>query len=156
VLAEEGGSVTSASTRPGRTIQKEIVIAAAPEHVYRALLEPEQLQRWFAAEVTLEARIGGRFRYHWGSGEHVDGVIVDLVPARLLVMDWDEGEGKGDTRVTIELIPDGDGTRLLLTNSGFGTGDDWDALYDGVDSGWNALLTALNAWLVDGVANPTR
>jgi uncharacterized protein YndB with AHSA1/START domain len=146
--------VTTARMLPGRAIRKEVFIAAAPEHVYRAFLEPEQLQRWFAAQVTLDERIGGRFSYRWRSGDAISGVIVDLVPSRLLVMDWDEGEGKGDTRLTVEFIPDGDGTRVLLTDSGFGTGDDWDALYDGVDSGWSDLLAALITWLVDGVANP--
>jgi uncharacterized protein YndB with AHSA1/START domain len=145
--------MTTARTLPGRTIRKDVFIAAAPERVYRAFLEPEQLQRWFAAQAVLDERIGGRFSYCWGSGDAVDGVIVDLVPSRLLVMDWDEGEGRGNTRLTVELIPDGDGTRLVLTDSGFGTGDDWDALYDGVDSGWDELLAALNTWLMDGLAN---
>jgi uncharacterized protein YndB with AHSA1/START domain len=146
--------MTTTRTLPGRTIRKEVFIAAAPERVFRAFLEPEQLQRWFAAQATLDERIGGKFNYRWASGEGVDGVIVDLVPSRLLVMDWDEGEGKGDTRLTVELIPDGDGTRLVLTNSGFGAGEDWDSLYDGVDSGWRDLLQALNTWIVDGIINP--
>jgi uncharacterized protein YndB with AHSA1/START domain len=146
--------VTVAKTLPGRTIRKELFIAAAPERVYRAFLEPEQLQRWFAAQVTLDERVGGRFRYRWSSGESVEGVIVDLVASRLLVMDWDEGDDKGDTRLIVELVPDGDGTRLVLTDSGFGTGDDWDALYDGVDSGWSDLLAALAAWLEEGGVNP--
>jgi hypothetical protein len=65
-------------------------------------------------------------------------------------MDWHEAPHLPDTRLTNEVAPEGDGARLRLVNSGFGHGGDWDALYDGVQSGWSSGLEQLRAWLEDG------
>jgi uncharacterized protein YndB with AHSA1/START domain len=145
--------MTATRLLPGRVIEKDMFIAAAPERVFRAFVEPRELERWMVASATLDARVGGRWRFRWSSGSWVEGVIVALDPPRLLMMDWDEGEQMGFTRLTVQFVPESDGTRVLLSSSGYGSGDDWDALYDGVNSGWGEFMLALRAWVLDGTVN---
>lgn len=43
----------------GRTVEKELFIAAAPERVYLAFTVKENLERWFVTNAEIQARIGG-------------------------------------------------------------------------------------------------
>jgi uncharacterized protein YndB with AHSA1/START domain len=63
---------------------------------------------------------------------------------------WQIGEHPGETIITIELTPEGEGTPLRLVESGWGGGDDWDRLYNAVDAGWSFFFERLAAWLEEG------
>jgi uncharacterized protein YndB with AHSA1/START domain len=139
------------ATITGRTIERELYLRATPERVWRALTEKEELERWFVTEAHFDPTPGAPWRFRWRK-ETGQGEVVTAEPPHLLVMTWDEGESLGTTTLTITLTPDGDGTRLHLVQSGFGGGDDWDRLYDGVDSGWTQALDDLRRWLDDGQA----
>ena len=45
------------------------IVFPAPAEVWEALTDPEQLEDWFATEVELEPRPGGRGVFRWGNGE---------------------------------------------------------------------------------------
>lgn len=70
-------------------------IAAPPDRVYEAWLEPELLQRWLApggvegGRVEVDARVGGRYRiWHQIDGADVGGFdceLAELVPAERIV-----------------------------------------------------------------------
>jgi uncharacterized protein YndB with AHSA1/START domain len=138
----------------GRRIEREVVIAAPPEVVFRALIDPALMSRWYAGDVRIEARPGGAVRFDWGDDGVVTGAVVAVDPPHRLVLDWREPPGASrpagaTTRIVFELAPAGAGTRLRLVHSGFGGGDDWDRLYDGEATGWGDLLEALR-FLVEG------
>jgi uncharacterized protein YndB with AHSA1/START domain len=134
----------------GRTVEKEMFIAAAPERVYRAFTVKEDLERWFVTTADIQARAGGAFNLHWND-DSVNGEYVELDPPRRITFTWDERPKYGITTCTIELTPEADGTLLRLTHTGFGEGDNWDELYNGVNSGWTEELTHLKTWLETGV-----
>jgi uncharacterized protein YndB with AHSA1/START domain len=134
----------------GRTIQKELFIAAPPERVYRAFTSKEDLERWFVTTATLEPRPGGVFNLWWKEN-HVPGEFVALDPPRSLAFTWDDGPGFSLTTCTIEFIPENDGTLLRLTHTGFLDGENWDQLYDGVNGGWTMELGNLKTWLETGI-----
>jgi uncharacterized protein YndB with AHSA1/START domain len=134
----------------GRTIEREIVIAAPAERVFRALTEPGELERWFTTTATGEARAGGSFRFFWEGDGHVDGRYLEVVPPERLVYEWYNPQGT--VRITIVLEAEAAGTHLRLTAEGYGDGEDWDALYDGERNGWGPLLGALQKWVVTGEA----
>src|SRR5688500_5266509 len=119
----------------GRTVEKELFIAAAPERVYRAFTNKEDLERWFVTNAELETRPGGVFNLRWQE-DTVAGEYVELDPPRRVTFTWDESPKYSVTTCTIEFIPEADGTLLRLTHSGFGQGDDWDDLYNGINGGW--------------------
>lgn len=117
---------------PQPVVRLKRTIAAPPELVYRAWLEPDLLRRWLApaglelTRAAVEERAGGRYRI-WqanADGEDVGGFeceLLELVPAQRLVFRWgfvgpDRADGPAyDSLLTITLSeqPDG-GTALTL------------------------------------------
>jgi uncharacterized protein YndB with AHSA1/START domain len=135
----------------GRTIEKEIFIHATPERVFRALTEKAELERWFLTEATVDVRPGGALRFAW-QNDVTTGVFREVDPPRRLVYGWEEANGLGMTTITFTLTPEGDGTRLHLVHTGFGSGPQWDDAYAGTDRGWREELERLRAWLDEGTA----
>jgi uncharacterized protein YndB with AHSA1/START domain len=132
----------------GRTIEREIVIAAPAARIFAALTAPEQLERWFTTTATGTALPGEPLRYFWEGDGHVDGHYVEVSPPERLVYEWHNPPGT--TRISIVLTPESDGTLLNLTVIGYGDGEDWDALYNGESQGWGPLLGALKRWVETG------
>lgn len=137
----------------GRTIKRELVLRASPERVFAAWTDPAELSRWFGMRAEVDLRVGGRWRFVWTTGEHTEehatGLYREIDPPRRLVYTW-EDNGAGPTVVTVDLTPDGEHTRLRLTESGFGEGDDWDRHYQDNSDGWTEELEELRAWVEEG------
>lgn len=145
-------TVQESQATGGRTVEKEIFIAAAPERVYRAFTERAELERWFVtrADIAEPAQPGGRYNLHWQQ-EHVPGEIVVLDPPHRFVFRWDDGPPTGVTTCEVRFLPHSDGTLLRLTHTGWGSGEDWDRLYDGVNGGWTKELRYLVQLLERGI-----
>jgi uncharacterized protein YndB with AHSA1/START domain len=140
----------------GRTIEKEIFIRATPERVFRALTEKAELEAWFVKEATIDLRVGGALRLFWDP-ESVEGTFLEIDPPRRVVFTWDERPAiAGITTSAFTLTAEGDGTRLHLVHSGFGTGEAWDRLFENITGGWNEELENLRRYLVEGVAKSRR
>ncbi len=137
----------------GRTIEKELFIAAAPERMYHAFTTKEDLERWFVTRAEVDARPGGVFTLWWNDNT-VPGEFVSLDPPHRFTFTWDDGPKYGVTTCTLTFIPENDGTLVRLTHTGFGQGDNWDELYDGVNDGWTEELGNLKTWLETGTAKP--
>jgi uncharacterized protein YndB with AHSA1/START domain len=104
-------------------VEREIVVPAPAEEVWAALTEAERLEEWFANEVELDPTEGGEGRFRWDDGDERRAVVVEAVPERRFVFDWDESPGS-TSRVAIELEPVEDGTRVRVTETlgaGWGT-----------------------------------
>jgi uncharacterized protein YndB with AHSA1/START domain len=104
-------------------VRVSIEIAARPAKVFRALLEPELMNRWLGgiAKVDLARR---EYSYGWSytfEGRQVAGGptrIVEIVENEKLVTDWTDWRGDPDkplTRVTWLLEPLAGGTRTKVT-----------------------------------------
>ncbi|GAA1313206.1 activator of HSP90 ATPase [Planotetraspora silvatica] len=110
------------------TFTLERVYKASPARVFAAWADPEAKARWFAgpaAEHELDFRIGGRevTRGHAADGSALtfESVYHDIIPDQRIVAA--SVLKSGDTMATVsvtavELTPDGEGTRLLLTEQG--------------------------------------
>ncbi len=147
---------------PQAVVRLKRTIAAPPELVYRAWLEPDLVRRWLApaglelARAAVEERVGGRYRI-WqadADGEDVGGFeceLLELVPARRIVFRWgfvgpERTDGPAyDSLLTITLSerPDG-GTALTLVH------EQLEALQAGmphvaenVGPGWEMVLDKL-------------
>lgn len=93
-------------------------LAHPPEKVWRVLTERELLKQWFPADVVGDWKVGAalRFEFLHGEGEGLSddelrGEVLAVEPNRLLEFRW------GDGVIRCELIPDGDGCRLLLSET---------------------------------------
>lgn len=142
------------------TITIERTYPVAPERVFAAWADPRQKRRWFAEgegwsvlQFDMDFREGGReaacFRDEKSRTEfRNDGHYEDIVPGRRIVVAYTMSAG--DRRIsaslaTVELRPQGDGTRLVYTEQA--------AFFDGADGprmreqGWRELLDRLAAEL---------
>jgi uncharacterized protein YndB with AHSA1/START domain len=137
----------------GRTLEKELFIKASPQRVFQALTRSEDLERWFLVKAEVDVRPGGAIRFAWEPGKFEVGKILVLEPPHRLSYTW-ETFGPGPTTVTFELTRENDGTRLRLTHTGIGEGEDWDRYYSSVKSGWSAHLGDLTSWLETGTCSP--
>jgi uncharacterized protein YndB with AHSA1/START domain len=119
---------------PACRVQLRRTFETPPERLFAAWTTPEELRRWHApgplscvlAEVDL--RVGGRYRIHMrapeGKEHHVSGVYRVVEPGRKLVYTWKwetatTNNEQADTLVTVEFVPKGTGTELVLTHEGF-------------------------------------
>jgi uncharacterized protein YndB with AHSA1/START domain len=140
------------------TIRIERRYTAPPARVFRAWTEPEARERWFVREEGWESeyaqdfRVGGResgwFRRPGGDTYGNETLIQDIVPDARIVFAYTMARGEARisaSLATVELVPDGAGTRLLFTEQ--------IALLDGGDraadreQGWRGLLDRLEAEL---------
>lgn len=130
----------------------------APERVFDAWLDPSMAGRFlFAtsdgvmAKVEIDAHVGGRFEIverrpagearHYGRYEEIDRPrrLVFLFRATMA----GEGGEEGDwTRVTIEIVPDGNGCTLTLSHA---MDPQWADYADRTHQGWTMILTNLAA-----------
>jgi uncharacterized protein YndB with AHSA1/START domain len=139
---------------PALAINVRHVLRAAPERVFRAWTESEELRRWFApgpdyripfAEVDL--RVGGRYRVGMQGPAQTKpsvaaGVYEQITPPSRLVFTWrweDAPPESPSTRVTVEFLAHGNGTELVLTHETFTDAKDRDEHA----SGWEGCLNNL-------------
>jgi uncharacterized protein YndB with AHSA1/START domain len=139
------------------TFALERTYPVSPSRVFAAWADPDAKARWFGdpdsgvAEYELDFRVGGReFNRgeHQGSTYSYEARYQDIVAGERIVYAYDMH--MGDQRIsvslaTVELSPEGEGTRLTYTEQG--------AFLDGLDSadqrqsGTGPLLDALANYL---------
>lgn len=114
------------------TFRIERVYDAKPARVFRAWADPEVKARWFRGPgewrrdaYQLDFRVGGTERLSGGmpgAPMHVyTAAYRDIVPDQRIIMVYDMHVG--ETRIsvslaTIEVTPEGKGTRLVFTEQG--------------------------------------
>jgi uncharacterized protein YndB with AHSA1/START domain len=112
----------------GFTAKAETIINAPAEKVWQALTDPEMVRQWlFGTEMTADWIVGGQIKYKgvWEGKEYEDkGEILELTPEKKLVSTyWSGMSGLPDApenyqKVSYELEPAGDGTKLTITQEG--------------------------------------
>lgn len=106
-------------------VRREAVVPGSAEEVWAALTEPPLLSAWFGAEVTLDAREGGRADFRFPDGTSRGALIESLEPRRRLTFRWLPFERGPDgtvwrrdsTTVDISLSPAEDGTLVTIVES---------------------------------------
>jgi len=108
---------------PGLTIDRDVLIEAPPEVVWRTITEPDQMSQWFADRVDLVVEPGahGYMRF----GDQGGPVVVEIVdpPARFSFR-WNHPRGEepavgNSMLVEFTLTAEGDErTRLRVVESG--------------------------------------
>jgi uncharacterized protein YndB with AHSA1/START domain len=105
-------------------VRREVSISSPREKVWEALTDPVQLAAWFGGEVEIDPRPGGPVRFRGPGRAERRGLVEEVDAPRRLIFRWRELGGAGfglvaglATTVAFTLEPDGDGTRLVLTES---------------------------------------
>lgn len=138
--------MTPPTPDPRTTLVLRRVFAASRERVFRAWIEPAALERWLRPRglkvtvSTLEARVGGSFRFDIADGGFIAGTYLRITPPEKLVFTWSGAAMRGqETVVTLDFLDRGPVTEVVLTHEGLTSPDLW-ALVEG---GWPSLLDAL-------------
>jgi uncharacterized protein YndB with AHSA1/START domain len=125
-------------------------VKAGAEQVFDLWTKPDLMVRWMSpfpgavdCKATCDLRPGGTFSLAMTSKDasrEVSGTYVEIDRPRKLVFTWTGPlTNNVNTLVTIELIPRGDETDLVLTHERLPTS----AIIDGHTRGWGHILDHL-------------
>lgn len=136
------------STATSATVTVERDLAAPPEAVFDAWLNPDHAGQWLfrtpdgvLERCEIDARIGGRFRVDERRGDEIAehyGEYVEIDRPRRLAFDFWTSFSAERTRVTITIAADGDGSLITLTHEGV-----WKEYEDRTRQGWTMILEEL-------------
>ena len=106
---------------PSEPIIKEIYIDAPPSVVFKFLTDPKKMLRWMGIRAEIDPRPGGIYRVDSNGRDVIRGEYLEVVTDSRVVFTWGFEGGAysvaaGTSRVEIDLIPQGKGTRLRLTH----------------------------------------
>jgi uncharacterized protein YndB with AHSA1/START domain len=133
-------------------IEKEILIEAPIEVVWRIVTEPDHIKHWFSSEAELEKRAGGEGRLRFESGESYFLQVEAFEPPHRFAYRWLHEEGtrarpENSMLVEFTLLAEAEMTRVRVVESGFDQvdwSDDAKARYfEDHSRGWQFLLGRL-------------
>ena len=143
------------------SIEREIVIAAPIERVWAVITRPEHVGSWFGdAGAEIDLRPGGAIIIHWREHGTGYGIVERVEPPHVFVwrgalLGHSEVRDGNSTRVEFTLTAEGDGTRVRVVESGFGTLDlpeeERAKQAEGNTEGWRIKMDELRDY-VAGVA----
>ena len=134
-------------------IEKNVVINASPEVVFKAITDPKELTNWFPDQAILEPKLGGKVKFGFykdkerKDGEHEcapEGTIIEFITNKKVSYTWHEPNTPDFPRtvVTWELEEIADNkTRVKLLHTGFEPGK----LFKH-DEGWSYFLNRLQSY----------
>jgi len=135
---------------------------ASAERVYDAWLDPGKAQLWMEAALVklglagdtqrfeIDARVGGKFFFsdmregtearHWGT-------YLELDRPRKIAFTWitEESQEAEPSKVALTIEPDGEGCMATIVHE---LRSEWAEYVSRVESGWGAMLTAVDESLV--------
>jgi uncharacterized protein YndB with AHSA1/START domain len=114
-----------------RTIQFAASLPAPPARLFDIYLDPVEHAAFTGAAVTISAQVGAPFR---AFDEVLTGTILQVVPKRLIVQSWRSpqwGPSDVDSTLILTFLPEGDGSRIELTQVNVPESD-----FAGVSQGW--------------------
>jgi len=120
------------------TLRFERRLRHSPRKVWRAVSDPAEMAHWFPAAVEAEVVVDGTW----------DGEVLEVDEQKVFMFRWNQDV------LRIELIPDGDGCRLVFTQT-IGGGRVGLLGAGRTAAGWDSCLDQLVAGM-DGDTAPAR
>lgn len=96
-----------------RTVHVQRIMPAGPEDVFDEWLDPESLREWMCPRptrcvtVTVEARVGGLFRFdvdHEGASVLITGQFLSMERPRLLSFTWANSDWADPTTSSVVTV----------------------------------------------------
>lgn len=145
-------------------IRVETVLKAPAEKVWAALTTPEGWTAWFSEEVQGDFQIGSILRLGFGVYGEVAAKVVERDEGVSFAYRWHpdgilafDGDEVNSTEVRFQIAPEGQGTKLVVTETGFAGLPEslrFNALR-GNESGWKSELEELAAYVEAGTNQAT-
>ncbi len=127
--------------------------AAPPDKVWEGFVSPESNRIIFmGAELQIELKPGGSMNWVGPGADgkpttYVHGEVLQSEPPKLLQYTFALGSSSKVSRVTIELIPETEATRVSVIH------DHWaddDSAYAACEDGWPRILSRLKTLIETG------
>lgn len=138
-------------------IERDLLIDARPEVVFRLLTDPVEMLKWQGLDVEIDARPGGIYRCTMNALGHTAlGRYVEATPHSRGVFTWGWRQGAfdippGSTTVEFTLTPVERGTRLHLWHRGLPADPQ---IVEGHTLGWTRYLDRLATVAAGGDPGP--
>ena len=110
------------------TLERELYVDAAPEIVFEVVSSPEHVKQWWPDDARYEVVPGSTGEIVFGDldtgGQAVGFTVLECRPPQTFTFRWTQPANEPATTgnsllVTFDLSPEGSGTLLRLTESGF-------------------------------------
>lgn len=132
--------------------EKKFSLSAPPERAYQAFTDPADLEVWLTGKVErADAQPGGQIVWEADEWGQLVWDVVAADPPNKLVYRESPFAVPVETEVTVVFEQEGTGTRITVTQAGFGEGEDWQTHLENVGLAWGQTLAALDLYLRTGV-----
>jgi uncharacterized protein YndB with AHSA1/START domain len=110
------------------TLEREIYVDATPETVFDVVSDPKHVREWWPDEASYDVTPGATGQIVFGDPEAGGGVValtvLEVERPRSFTFRWTQAPGETGVEgnsllVTFALTPEGGGTRLRMTETGF-------------------------------------
>ncbi|MBF4765150.1 SRPBCC family protein [Nocardioides islandensis] len=110
------------------TLEREIYVDATPETVFDVVSDPKHVREWWPDEASYDVTPGATGQIVFGDPEAGGGVValtvLEVDRPRSFTFRWTQAPGETGVEgnsllVTFALTPEGGGTRLRMTETGF-------------------------------------
>ncbi len=151
--------------RDPASVEIDVFLAHPPSDIWRALVEPVLVQRWLLPSTGFVASVGTRFvfdvpaqprsaaRRQAAAAGEIACEVLAAHPGERLTLSWVDLRSERPARWVVDWVlrPEGRGTRLLLTHSGFDLADRRQKMArNGMERMWRARLARLRDLLEIG------
>ena len=136
-------------------IVKELSIEAAPQRVWGALTQQDEIVQWWANEARVKPEVGslGEFRFRSPAGV-LQFEVAELDEGSKVHWISRQGPSTGHwagTSVTWRLTPVQNGTQVVFNHDGFAQADE---RYEITRAWWEHFLVSLKSYLETGKGTP--
>lgn len=136
------------------SLEREVYVEASPEVVFEVVSRPEHVREWWPDDASYELAPGatGEIRFEGGVAEAF--TVVDVRPPESFTFRWTEAS----LLVTFHLTPQGSGTLLRMTETGFREAG-WEQAvleqcYRDHESGWDHFLPRIAPYVATLAGRP--
>lgn len=133
-------------------ILHKVGIKASPAATYKALSALDGLAGWWTTDTTGESKPGGVLHFRFGDRGFIDMKVLDLAPGKRVL--WEVTDGPGvwiGTRVSFDLIKDGDFTTVLFKHQGWKEAGEF---MHHCTTKWGTFLMSLKSFVESGNGAP--
>ncbi|MCW6006097.1 SRPBCC domain-containing protein [Micromonospora sp. CPCC 205371] len=132
--------------------EKTFTLSVPVDKAWEAFTDPKLIEVWLAGPIEkADVRPGGQIAWAADEAGQLVWDIIDVEPGHRLTYRESAFILPVATEITVTFEEAEAGTRLTVTQSGFGEGVDWQAQIESVGLGWGQTLAALDLYLRTGV-----
>ena len=103
-----------------KTFQKTFKINAEPSDVYSALTNSNTIELWSGYPAVMSEEPGSEFSLWEGD---ITGKNLEFIKNKKVVQEWDFGDQKERSIVTITIKPDGENSEVTVEHTNIPDGD---------------------------------